>query len=79
MSQRAAVLRPDLDADGAEIHPWVAKARAIDRAFGGGDLSAETLARYVRIVKIATADARPAGQGRTLGARAGRAGRRVVR
>lgn len=79
MSQLAAVLRADLDADGAEIHPWVAKARAIDGAFGGGDLSAETLARYVRIVKIATADARPADPGRTRDARAARGGRRVVR
>lgn len=78
MSPHAAVLPQDLDDHSALLHPWVAKARAIDKAFGGGDLSPETLARYVRIVRIATADARPGGQGRTLGGRAAQAGRRAA-
>lgn len=34
MSTHAAVFRLDLDEDGAQLHPWVAKARAIDRRSG---------------------------------------------
>ena len=53
-----------LDFDDA-VHPWVIKARAIDAASGGSSLDAETLARFVRIVRAATGGARPADSGRT--------------
>jgi hypothetical protein len=51
------------------LHPWVVKARAIDAAGGGSELSAETLARFVRILRVATDDARRAEQGRNRGGR----------
>lgn len=59
-----------LDLDGA-VHPWVAKARAIDATFGGSELDAETLARFVRIVRVATGGATRGGSGRTPCAPAG--------
>ena len=62
-------LRLDLD---DEVHPWVAKARAIDAAFDGHELDTETLARFVRIVRVATAGARPNGWGRRSSVPAGR-------
>lgn len=62
-------LRLDLD---EAVHPWVAKARAIDAAFGGRELEAETLARFVRIVRVATGGARPGGSGRRSSVPAGR-------
>lgn len=54
-------LRLDLD---DAVHPWVTKARAIDAAFGGNELDAETLARFVRIVRVATGGATRGGSGR---------------
>lgn len=62
-------LRLDLD---DTVHPWVAKARAIDATFGGSDLDAETLARFVRIVRAATGGARRGGSGRRPSAPADR-------
>lgn len=64
-----------LDFDDA-VHPWVAKARTIDAASGGSSLDAETLARFVRIVRAATGGARPADSGRRSSGLAGREARR---
>ena len=62
-----------------DVHPWVAKARAIDAAAGGGDLSAEALARFVRILRVATAGARRADRNRRRAGPAGRAAPRRAR
>jgi hypothetical protein len=74
------VARPSVDREDAgavdDVHPWVAKARAIDADAGGSDLSTEALARFVHILRAATAGARRAAPGRM---RAGRAGRRAPR
>jgi len=53
------------DTDVAGLHPWVRKARAIDRAAGGADLDPAALARYVRILRAATSGARRDARGRT--------------
>lgn len=58
-----------------DVHPWVAKARAIDAAAGGSDLNMEALARFVRILRVSTAGARRAGPSRKRPARGGRVGR----
>lgn len=79
MSTRATAFRDEADDEDADVHPWVGKARAIDEAFGGVDLSADALAKFVRIVKVATADSTPGAPGRKRGGRADRVGRRVVR
>ena len=41
------------------LHPWVVKARAIDMTAGGRDLDSDTLARYVRIVRVARSAGAP--------------------
>lgn len=74
MSEPArARLAADEQPSDHDLHPWVAKARAIDAASGGSDLSAEALARFVRILRVATAGARRAGRGRRRAGPAGRA------
>ncbi|MDQ1437490.1 MAG: hypothetical protein QOK43_1119 [Acidimicrobiaceae bacterium] len=45
--------------DTVSVHPWVAKARAIDRTCGGTELDSDALARYVRMVRVARASASP--------------------
>lgn len=55
--------------DTAELHAWVAKARSIDAATGGAELGADVLARYLRILRVATAGARRDGRGRRGAAR----------
>jgi hypothetical protein len=70
MSQPAEPVVPSPDdgdqpaAEAQGLHPWVAKARAIDRAAGATDLDAETLARFVRILRVATEGARRDARGR---------------
>lgn len=54
------------------VHPWVARARAIDATCGGSELDAETLARFVRIVRVASGGARRGGSGRRSSGPAGR-------
>lgn len=43
------------ETDGEELHPWVQMARRIDAEAGVGELSPETLARFVRILRRTTA------------------------
>lgn len=56
-----------------EVHPWMAKARAIDAVGGGSDLSAETLARFELILRAAAAGARRGIPGRRRAGPAGQA------
>lgn len=78
MSQPAEPFVPSPgDPDGAateaqELHSWVAKARAIDRAAGASDLDAETLARFVQLLRVATEGARRDARDRRRADRDGR-------
>ena len=75
MSQPAEQLpRPGAEAEteADELHPWVAKARAIDEAAGASDLDAETLARFVRILRVVSEGARRDAKGRRRGSPDGR-------